>query len=182
MALDRTNLDELKMAWFRDERLRLLEATESAWMANWYGIREERPYTADQLEYRQALRDLPASVSPSDIVEEEIPEKYYSPVTGDDLAKNNHELDSDSTAEPGIVPDSRPAHWAFHADDLFPAAPAGFERIPQNDDQLWNNPDGPGVSLHAVNFREIDYKTDKPTGKIINPDGINFDENGPITK
>ena len=121
-------------------------------------------------------------MSPSDIVEEEIPEKYYSPVTGDDLAKNNHELDSDSTAEPGIVPDSRPAHWAFHADDLFPAAPAGFERIPQNDDQLWKNPDGPGVSLHAVNFREIDYKTDKPTGKIINPDGINFDENGPITK
>ena len=89
MALDRTNLDELKMAWFRDERLRLLEATESAWMANWYGIREDRPYTADQLAYRQALRDLPASVAPSDIVEEEIPEKYYSPVTGDDLAKNN---------------------------------------------------------------------------------------------
>jgi len=175
--LTAAELDVEKMEWLRAERLHLLECSENSWMANAHGTREDRPYTADQLAWRQALRDFPSTVTPDQITSEKIEDRWFSPVTGDDLAENNLELDADSTEEPGVEPEFKPGHYGFACDDLWPEPPAGFERIHGPDDEFKKSG---GVSKHIVNLVEIHEKTGVPTGKILNPDGVNFDANGPL--
>ena len=169
--------DKEKMEWIRAERLHLLECSENPTMNKGFGIGSDRPYTADQLEWRQKLRDLPATISPDDISEDFVDEKWVSPVTGDVLAENNLELDDDSTAEPGIEPMHVPGHYGYACDHLFPEPPAGFEALGIPDDEFKKSG---GTPTRVVNQPEINEETGRPTGKVLNPDGINYDANGPL--